>query len=162
MVPEIWLVLLGMVTLAIASVCQLAFPLILGKFIDQLSRTPIDIRASHKLIFALLGITSIMAVTNFINMASLSIAGNRVVQRLRKQLFMYILYREIAFFDTTRTGELISRLSGDVGSVNTALTTELAEICQRFVMVTGAIVYMFYLSWDLTLISLALAPVLGY
>ena len=147
MLPERYFIFFGLLALCLASLCQLAFPQIIGQFIDKLSQNPPLVSAANRLIVYLIIITSALALLNFANMSLLWLAGHRVVTRLRKQLFKCIVYREVAFFDATRTGELISRLSGDVGSVNTALTTEIAEITQRVVMVLGSLSYMFYLSW---------------
>jgi len=159
MKPERLFITLGFISLAAASVCQLAIPKLMGDFIDRLSKEA-EISVT-KILVILVVVASINAVFNFGWMAFLWIAGDRVVTRLKKQAFDCIVHREIAFFDAHRTGELLSRLSSDVNAVNGALTTEMAELIQRTVLVTGGLGYMFYLSWDLTLISMALAPLLG-
>jgi ABC-type multidrug transport system fused ATPase/permease subunit len=145
--PEKLYIIVGLTALAFASVCNLATPQLMGKFIDKLSQTPPEVGEANKIVVLMVIIMSMLAVFNLLNMSFLWIAGDRVVRRLRKQLFKCIVYREVAFFDSTRTGELLSRLSGDVTAVNTALTTEIAEVTQRIVLVLGGFAYMLYLSW---------------
>ena len=59
-------------------------------------------------------------------MTSLLMAGQRIIKRLRDKLFGAIVSQEIAFFDRTRTGELINRLSTDTTLVGKALTENLS------------------------------------
>ena len=54
-------------------------------------------------------------------------AGQRIVNRLRTSLFSSILRQEVAFFDKTRTGELINRLSGDTALVGRSVTENLSD-----------------------------------
>ena len=54
-------------------------------------------------------------------------AGQRIVNRLRTSLFSSILRQEVAFFDKTRTGELINRLSSDTALLGRSVTENLSD-----------------------------------
>jgi ABC-type multidrug transport system fused ATPase/permease subunit len=53
------------------------------------------------------------SIATFIRMSLFTIAGERIVARMRRNLFQSIMEQEIGFFDVTRTGELMNRLSAD-------------------------------------------------
>ncbi|KAK7265878.1 hypothetical protein RJT34_33503 [Clitoria ternatea] len=90
-----------------------------------------------------------------------SSASERVVARLRKNLFSHLVNQEIAFFDVTRTGELLSRLSEDTQIIKSAATTNLSDALRNFATAFIGLSFMFATSWRLTLLSLAVVPVLS-
>ncbi|PKU86014.1 ABC transporter B family member 25 [Dendrobium catenatum] len=90
-----------------------------------------------------------------------SSASERVVARLRKNLFSHLINQEIAFYDVTRTGELLSRLSEDTQILKNAATTNLSEALRNLSTTFIGLGFMFSTSWKLTLLSLAIVPVLS-
>lgn len=84
--------------------------------------------------------------------------GNRVMQDLRDRLFAHLQRMDLAFFTATRTGQIQSRLGNDVGGVQTVVTDTASTVLSNVVVVTGALVAMFLLSWQLTIVSLVLLP----
>ncbi|HEY3437570.1 MAG TPA: ABC transporter ATP-binding protein [Actinotalea sp.] len=85
--------------------------------------------------------------------------GNLAMADLRSRLFEHLERMELAFFTATKTGSIQSRLANDVGGVRSVLTTTAASILSNSVTVIASLVAMLLLSWQLTLISLALMPV---
>merc|ERR1719229_79838 len=90
---------------------------------------------------------------------SLEVAGERVVARLRKQLFASIMTQEVGMFEVTKTGELVNRLSADTTILKSACTTQVAQTLQSLVQVIISVGYVFYLSWKLTLIVISVLPI---
>ncbi|WGW14033.1 ABC transporter ATP-binding protein [Saxibacter everestensis] len=86
--------------------------------------------------------------------------GNRVMADLRGRLFAHLEKMELGFFTGTRTGVIQSRLANDVGGVQGVLTDTASSILSNAVTVLAAVVAMFFLSWQLTVISLVLLPFL--
>lgn len=161
MYPERKIIAMGLFALMVASLCTLAIPLLVGKVVDLVGTpgtTLVDIRA---LLLMALVVIIINGVGNFVNMYLLWKTGDKIVAQLRMDLFRSLIFRELSFFDHTRVGDLLSRLQNDVSALNTALTVDVAEFVQRVVIVVGAFSYMIYLSWDLTLITLLVAPCIG-
>ncbi|XP_030939639.1 ABC transporter B family member 25-like [Quercus lobata] len=89
------------------------------------------------------------------------IVGERVVAQLRKSLFSHLVHQEIAFFDITRTGELLSRLSEDTQIIKSAATTSLSEALRSLATAFFGLSFMFATSWKLTLFVLAVVPALS-
>ncbi|PHT96599.1 ABC transporter B family member 27 [Capsicum chinense] len=90
-----------------------------------------------------------------------SSVSERVVAHLRKNLFSHLIQQEIAFFDVTRTGELLSRLSEDTQIIKNAATTNLSEALRNLTTALIGIGFMFSSSWKLTLLSLVVVPIIS-
>ncbi|GFZ12167.1 transporter associated with antigen processing protein 2 [Actinidia rufa] len=88
-------------------------------------------------------------------------ASERVVARLRKNLFGHLVHQEIAFFDVTRTGELLSRLSEDTQIIKNAATTNLSEALRNLSTAAIGLAFMFATSWKLTLLALVVVPAIS-
>ncbi|RYV50700.1 ABC transporter ATP-binding protein [Pengzhenrongella frigida] len=85
--------------------------------------------------------------------------GNLAMADLRGRLFEHLERMELAFFTTTKTGSIQSRLANDVGGVGSVLTTTASSILSSSVTVIASIIAMVLLSWQLTVVALALMPV---
>lgn len=87
-----------------------------------------------------------------------STIGNSAMADLRSELFAHLQKMELAFFTTTKTGAIQSRLANDVAGVRTVLTDTATSILQNSVTVTAAFISMVILSWELTVLTLILMP----
>lgn len=84
--------------------------------------------------------------------------GEGSIYALRTQVFAHVQRMPIAFFTRTQTGALISRLNNDVLAAQRALTSTLAGVVSNLVSLVLVAGTMFYLAWQITLISLMLLP----
>ncbi|HEX4246295.1 MAG TPA: ABC transporter ATP-binding protein [Pseudonocardia sp.] len=87
-----------------------------------------------------------------------TLLGNRVMADLRSRLFEHLQRMDLSFFTATRTGAIQSRLANDVGGVQSVLTETATSILGNVVTVVAALVAMVLLSWQLTLVAVALVP----
>ena len=85
--------------------------------------------------------------------------GQKVMQDLRNSLYEHLQHMPLRFFTSTRTGEIQSRLSNDVEGVQEVLTDTASSILSNITTVVSTLVVMFILSWELTVLSLAVMPV---
>ncbi|KAH8482522.1 hypothetical protein H0E87_029824 [Populus deltoides] len=90
-----------------------------------------------------------------------SSTSERVVARLRSNLFAHLINQEVAFFDVTKTGEFLSRLSKDTQIIKNAATTNLSEALRNVSTALNGLGFMFATSWKLTLLSLAVVPAIS-
>lgn len=91
-----------------------------------------------------------------------NVVGQRVMHDLRERLFEHLQRLSLRFFTDTRTGEIQSRLTNDVGGVQTVVTSTLSDILSNVVVMISALVAMAVLSWQLTLLTLVTMPVFGW
>eukprot|EP00904_Undaria_pinnatifida_P006206 jgi/Undpi1/2715/HiC_scaffold_14.g06093.m1 len=87
-----------------------------------------------------------------------SIVGARVNVRVRQRLFESLVRQEIGFFDTTKTGDLTSRLAADCTKVGDQVTLNVNVFLRNTVMVVVTLLFMFYLSWRLSLVAFISVP----
>jgi ATP-binding cassette subfamily B protein len=88
-----------------------------------------------------------------------NIVGQRVMHDLRAAVYRHLQRLSLAFFTRTRTGEVQSRISNDIGGIDTVVTSTATSIVSNATTVIATVVAMFLLSWKLALFSLALLPV---
>jgi ATP-binding cassette, subfamily B, bacterial len=87
-----------------------------------------------------------------------NLVGLRVMQDLRSRLYTHLQFMPLRFFTTTRTGEIQSRLANDVGGVQSVVTDTTSNILSSIVVIASTLIAMTILSWQLTLLSIALLP----
>ncbi|CAN5721213.1 ABC transporter ATP-binding protein [soil metagenome] len=87
-----------------------------------------------------------------------NLVGQRVMRDLRNSLYSHLQRMPLKFFTSTRTGEIQSRLSNDVGGVQSVLTDTAASILSNVSTVVSTVIVMFVLSPPLTLLSLGVLP----
>ena len=84
--------------------------------------------------------------------------GQRVMHDLRAAVYAHLQRMSLAFFTRTRTGEIQSRISNDIGGLDSVVTTTATTIAQNATTVIAALVAMLILSWQLALLSLVFLP----
>ncbi|XP_071902305.1 ABC transporter B family member 25 isoform X2 [Coffea arabica] len=166
--PEAGSLIIGTVALLIASTSSILIPKFGGKIIDIVSgdlHTPEQksraLEAVKSTILDIFLIVIVGSVCTAVRAWLFSSASERVVARLRKNLFSHLIYQEIAFFDVTRTGELLSRLSEDTQIIKNAATTNLSEALRNLSTAFIGLGFMLTTSWKLTLLALAIVPLIS-
>jgi ABC-type multidrug transport system fused ATPase/permease subunit len=107
---------------------------------------------------AMLAIFVVQSVAFGLRYYLFSVAGERIVARLRERVYGAIMDQEIAFFDERRTGDLTSRLSSDTATLRAAVTTNLTQLVRDGSIALGGIAILLATSPSLTLVMLALVP----
>ena len=155
--PEAGRIALGTLFLFLSSGANLAFPqgvrFIIDEALKGTSTAKID-RAALIMaaIFAVQGLAGALRFVLF------SVAGERVVNRLRGDLFSALLGQETAFFDAQRTGELTSRLSSDTTVLQQAVSANISMGLRNLVSVLGGLGLLLWTSPRLTLMMLLVVP----
>ncbi|GFZ07684.1 transporter associated with antigen processing protein 2 [Actinidia rufa] len=155
--PDAGKLILATIALLIASTSSILIPKFGGKIIDIVSgdiQTP-QLKAEawdavKNTILYIFLIVIVDLICTALRAWLFSSASERVVARLRKNLFGHLIHQEIAFFDVTRTGELLSRLSEDTQIIKNAATTNLSEALKNLSTAAIGLAFMFATSWKLT------------
>ena len=111
-------------------------------------------------------LVAIMAVVPIVNGAigilqvyETTRVGQLIMRDLRDQLYSHLQTLPLAFFTSTKTGEIQSRLANDVGGVQSVVTTTASTILANVVTFVSTIVAMLILSWQLTIVAVITVPV---
>ncbi len=150
-------ILLAFVSLVAASGVVLAFGGGLRSLIDHGFDCENHGRLSYVL-FGLGGCILVLAVASFGRSYYVSWLGERVVCDLRQDVFQHILNLDVGFYEQTRAGELISRLTNDATLIQVVVGTSAAIAVRNFMLFTGGMVMMAFMSPKLTLYCLGVVP----
>ncbi|XP_030843068.1 ATP-dependent translocase ABCB1 isoform X1 [Strongylocentrotus purpuratus] len=108
--------------------------------------------------FALVGLS--VMISSYIQTASFGLTGERQTNRLRKAFFHAILHQEISWFDFHQTGEITSKLSDDVEKVKSGYGENVGIFLQFLGQIIAGFILAFSVSWELTIVIMAVLPVL--
>ena len=155
--PEWKRIAIGTVFLAIGSGASLAFPWAVKQIIDGafIRRDPSLIDQAAIL---LLVVFAVQAVAIGLRAWLFTVAGERVVSDLRLRLYAHVLDQEVGFFDQSRTGELLSRLSVDTGVLQNAVSVNISMTLRNIATALGGVVLLAWTSPTLTAVMLLVVP----
>jgi subfamily B ATP-binding cassette protein MsbA len=149
--PRKWLLLLGMLLVAINRVAGLTLPFLSKPFVDQvLTKHHAD--KLGPLVVAVFLATLVQAVTSFSNTQLLSKAAQRMIAELRQQVQQHVGRLAVSFYDANRTGLLVSRIMSDVEGVRNLVGTGLVEFVGGLLTAAMAFVFLLHRSPHITLI----------
>jgi len=104
----------------------------------------------------------VIVVTSFIGIAQTYLTntvGQKVMRDLRNRLFNHLQSLSLGFFTDTRTGEIQSRVSDDVGGVQNVVTSTVTDIISNVVILISTVVAMAILSFELTVVAVGIVPI---
>ncbi len=148
----------GGIALLIAAGCALAIGQGLKIVVDR-GFAAGDAGQLDRALFAVLAIIAVMATATYVRFYSVSWIGERVTADLRKRVFDHLLTLSPGFFEVTRTGEVISRLTNDTTMLESAIGSSLSMALRNVVLGVGALILLMLTSLKLTLLVLAGLPV---
>lgn len=154
--PESGILSIGVLGLLVSTGATAAQPLFFGKVLDAATKSMEDINRSVITLFLIYVVGSIMAI---IRGWLFTLAGHRLVARLRKMLFKSIIRQDIAFFDVSRTGELTNRLSSDTQVVQNAVTVNVSMVARNFLQIIVSLTLMLILNAALTGVLISVIPI---
>lgn len=141
---------LGVVIIG-GSLLELAVPWVIGfLLIDHVVRHR-DAALLPRVVLLLTTIFVGQQVLGFAKDYLQELADQRILYKLRCALYEQILYLPVSYFDRSRTGELLARLSGDIETVKGFLETFMQDVVSEFIMLVGTLATLFALSHTLTL-----------
>lgn len=150
---------LAVFSLLFATGLGLIFPLVIADLLAAVLAEK-GYQALNALTLTLIGLFFAQALFTFVQNYNLAYIGEKIVFRLRNQLYAHIQRLSLEFFVLRRVGEILSRLSSDVNLVRTLLTTNITSLLSNVLTLIGSIVIVFVLNSALTLFILVLIPAL--
>jgi len=113
------------------------------------------------LALAAAGATIVQAVTSFSLSQILSVAAQRAIAEMRKSVNDHVMRLPVRYFDTTQTGQLISRIMNDAEGIRNLIGTGLVQLTGGFVEGGLALGVLFWLNWRLTTVTLVVLVLFG-
>ena len=115
--------------------------------------------------FMMIAVVLLLAVASYARVMLVLRVGERVVAELRKDVFDRVIAMDISFFESTRSGDLVSRITTDAALLHTSLSTSISFSIRNIIMVIGGAIMLVYTSPVLTgyvaiIIPLVLVPLI--
>ncbi len=152
---------LGLLALVLSSATVLSFPYLAGKLLDIASgKGGFFLTSINQIAVALLGILTLQSFFSFIRVYTFSVVSERTLADLRLAVYQKIIWLPMSFFDSRRIGELLSRITSDVGTLQDTFTTTLAELLRQVLVLIIGVSVIFVLTPKLTLFMMLTFPLL--
>ena len=153
--------IVGFISLALSSGTILAFPYLAGKLLDLASGNPIPIFTSiNEVALALIAMLFLQGIFSFTRVYTFSIVSERSLADLRTAVYEKIIWLPLTFFDQRRVGELMSRITSDVGTLTDMFSFTLAELLRQVLTLVLGTAIIFFLAPKLSGFMLLTFPVL--
>ncbi|MEY3678217.1 MAG: hypothetical protein RI924_358 [Bacteroidota bacterium] len=153
----------GIFFLFLSSLTGLAFPSLLGAMIDaaqgkqKISFIPAEIHTIGFICFLILFLQSFVS---FFRIRFFVEVAEKALSDIRRDTYFRLITLPMNFFANRRVGELNSRISADLSQIQDTLTTTLAELFRQIILLLGGVTLLFVVSYQLTLLNLAILPIL--
>jgi ATP-binding cassette subfamily B multidrug efflux pump len=158
------LLIMGITLLTIAVAADLAGPLIAKKIIDDhIADTTvgsIDFEPIALLLAVFFALTIVAAVFRYGEYLLLQKAANRVIQKMRNDVYQHIQTLPIRYFDNLPAGKVVARITNDTEAIRELYVTVLSQFASSAMYITGIYVALFFLDWKMATIALFVLPVL--
>ncbi|MDI6871753.1 MAG: ABC transporter ATP-binding protein [Bacillota bacterium] len=146
-----------LVVIAINLMIPFIFGRLLGTLLHRGQQVQLNLLAGGVVVLVL-----IKGAFSFARNYLMAFTGHRVVVRLRNQIYEQLQRMSIGYHESHRTGELLARITNDVGLIQTSISSGVADLLYQSLYLTGVLVALFYLHWRLALLTLTVFPLAAY
>ena len=146
--PYRWPLTVVVAIIVASSIVAMASPFLLRAVIDR----ALPERDLTLLVWLVAGMVAVAAVTSALGVVQTWIStrvGQQVMHRLRTDVFAHLQRQSLAFFTRTRTGEVQSRITNDIGGMQSVVTSTATSVASNLTTVVATAVAMAALSWQL-------------
>ncbi len=164
--PFLPALLLVLVTGMIGSVLNVTGPLLLGDIVDaikeqadiKLAGGQLNFAQIRKVLLTILAIYGTSSILSYIQHYTMAGITQSVIRSLREKVNDKITHLPLKYIDTHSKGDILSKMMNDIDNISNTLQNNLVQIITSAVSFIGMLALMFYVSWQLTLITLAVLP----
>ncbi|MAC96016.1 MAG: multidrug ABC transporter ATP-binding protein [Flavobacteriales bacterium] len=155
--PYMGTFIIGLVFLFLSSLASMVFPYLTGMLVDAADTDLLE--KINQIALLLLGVFFLNAVFSFFRIYTFAIVTQKTLASLRQATYNQLIRLKMQFFSERRVGELNSRISSDIALLQETFTTTIAEFLRQILIIFIGVALLAYLSIKLTLLMLALVPV---
>ncbi|HEY0911724.1 MAG TPA: ABC transporter transmembrane domain-containing protein [Bradyrhizobium sp.] len=154
-----WRAILALVSLTVAAIATLVVPVAVRRMIDY-GFTPQGIAMINSYFSVMIAVVAVLALASASRYYLVMTLGERIVADLRRDVFAHLMSLSPAFFDSARSGELISRLTADTTQIKSAAGASASIALRNVLMFLGAAGMMVFTSPRLSGLVLLAIPVI--
>ncbi len=144
---------------AIYAATQPAFAMIIQNIIDTLNSP--EKKGIEYLPLLFVGLFLVRGAGSFLGNYYLARISGNVIHKLRCEIFDHYTRLSVQYFDSNNSGYMISRITNNIGEVTRATTSSVRTFVREGFTAAGLLVYLTYMNWQLSLVFLAIAPIVA-
>ena len=157
--------IVGMIGTIVYNVLQLTVPYYSGKIVDifltgenarENMRTNSDL--FYKLLIAMVGFTFLRTIIVYLDCMIYEHVSQTVLYRVRNYLYNKIERQDMTFYSTYRTGDLMTRVTGDLDAVRHMVAWVIRMVIESFSLFGAAAIFFLYINWKMALCLLVISP----
>lgn len=156
-----WMIAAALLLTFLSNLLALLGPLLSGLAIDYIGVGPGE--ANFPMVFWYCGLMLVFYIVSsglsYILSVLMVKLSQKIVYQMRKDLFDKLIELPVRFFDSHQTGDIISRISYDIDTVNASLSNDLLQIATSVITVVGSLIMMLMISPTLVLVFVVTIPV---
>lgn len=153
-------IILGLIFLTIAVIADLTGPFIAKQILDEhITDGAINLEPILMLLALFFGLSIVTAVFRYFMFINLQVGANRVVQKLRNDVFQHIQTLPIQYFDNLPAGKVVARVTNDTEAIRNLYVQVLSQFATSIISITGVYIAMFILDVKMAAIALFVVPI---
>ncbi len=155
-----WYLLLAMLLSVVSNVLSLLGPKLSGLAIDNIEVGQGKVNFEKVYFYAALMVLFFLvsSVLSYLLSVLMITISQKVVYKMRKDLFHNITALPVSYFDTHQTGDILSRMSYDIDVINTSLSTDIIQVCTSVITVVGSLIMMLTIAPPLVMVFVVTVP----
>ncbi len=158
--PYRWYLIGGLILLFFSSIIFMVFPYLSGLLVDVAQGTTEGDLTLGKLGWVLIVVLVVQGLVSYFRVMAFAVVSEKGTADLRKALYEKLVSLPIVFFEKSRVGELISRLTADVERLYNAFSITIAEFIRQIIILISGVVFLAITLPKLVMIMLATFPVI--
>ena len=157
------LLVLALALTMAANLANLYVPAVSGSAVDAIeSGFGVNFDGVYHACRILLSLIAVNAVCSYFASVVLVRISSRISRTMRQQVFDHLLSMPVSYFDRNQTGDIVSRISYDIDTINTSLSSDLITILTSIITVVGSFIMMIRISPMLCLIFVITIPLIVF
>lgn len=145
----------GLITSIITTIAGLIVPLLTKNLVDGFSVSSLSVT----LIIAIVAAFIVQAVVNGVSTYLLTAVGQKIVARLRENMWVKLIRLPVSYFDKTSSGETVSRVVNDTNIVKDLISEHFPQFVTGIISIIGAVTILLIMDWKMTLVMLLAVPI---
>jgi subfamily B ATP-binding cassette protein MsbA len=159
--PHLSMSLLSLLCMVILAATTTAQAWMMRPVLDKVFLTKASVDWLFVIAGAILAISVTKGIANYFQQVLMTTIGQRVVTDIQKRLFERVIHADLAYFQNTSSGELISRFTNDTALLRFSATQALTGVGRDLLSVLGLTGLMFYQDWLLASMACVVAPIVA-
>lgn len=157
--PYLSYFIVGMLLLVLGTLVFMLVPGVCGELVNVATGDSQYNFSLRQLGFFLFIIVLAQAVISFFRTVTFAIVSEKGMADVRKTLYAKLVTQPVSFFESTRVGDITSRITADVEQLQSAISITLAEFIRQIIILIVGIIYLIYLAPSLSMVMLLTLPV---